>query len=394
MRKISLTEKLKDQARGAYFENISWWDSEKVKKAHFLVVGAGALGNEVLKNLALLDVGQITVTDFDDIEFSNLTRSVLFRESDIGRNKAQVAADRVLEINPSVQIEALSSDIIYELGLGYFKDADVVICCVDNRLARLFINRYSFLFGKTWINGAIENLMGRLEVYTRGKHCYESNLTEQEWQNIRFRLGCADVARRSEALGRIPTTPISASIIGAWQVQEALKVVHNYEKHLSNEESVFIEGLSNTLMTIKNPKPKETMSSIKAERVLSTSLDNTSTVQHFLETLKEEYTLKDPTIMLRHEVVEKAISKESETAITGPIPSYQLAMVFEREYPDTKGEDYYVIQQSNRVDARFFNKESSLAQLGVPDWDILQVVDEGTSYYVQLNKSMPHESRN
>ena len=394
MRKISLTEKLKDQSRGAYFENISWWDSEKVKKARFLVVGAGALGNEVLKNLALLDVGHVTVTDFDEIEFSNLTRSVLFREEDIGRNKAEVAAEKTKEINPSVDIKALSLDIIYELGLSHFYEADVVICCVDNRLARLFINRYAFLFGKTWINGAIENLMGRLEVYSRDKHCYESNLTEQEWQNIRFRLGCADVARRSESLGRIPTTPISASIIGAWQVQEALKVVHHYDKHLANEESIFIEGLSNTMMSIKNPKPKETMSSVRAERVVSIPLDHTCSVQSFIDTLIGTYGMKDPTIMLRHEVVEKAISKGTETMMEGPVPSYKLAETFEKKHPQTKGEDYYVIQQSNRVDARFFNMESTLRQLGVPDWDILQIVDDGVSSYFQLNKTMPHESRN
>ena len=61
-------------------------------RTDYLVVGAGALGNEVLKNLALLGVGTVYVVDFDEIEESNLTRSVLFRAEDCGRPKAEVAA--------------------------------------------------------------------------------------------------------------------------------------------------------------------------------------------------------------------------------------------------------------------------------------------------------------
>ena len=74
------------------FEFISWWDREVVENARVLVVGAGALGNEVIKNLVLMGVGHIYVIDFDTIEAANLSRSPLFRESDAGRNKAEVAA--------------------------------------------------------------------------------------------------------------------------------------------------------------------------------------------------------------------------------------------------------------------------------------------------------------
>ena len=59
---------------------LSWFKMEKVKNARILVAGAGALGNEVIKNLALFGVGHIFVVDFDRIEISNLTRSILFRE--------------------------------------------------------------------------------------------------------------------------------------------------------------------------------------------------------------------------------------------------------------------------------------------------------------------------
>jgi molybdopterin/thiamine biosynthesis adenylyltransferase len=74
-----------DDDRYSRLRLIGWWDQEKLAKARILVVGAGALGNEVLKNLALLGVGEIYLTDFDHIEKSNLTRSVVFRQRDCGR---------------------------------------------------------------------------------------------------------------------------------------------------------------------------------------------------------------------------------------------------------------------------------------------------------------------
>ena len=83
---------------------IPWWRQERLAAARVLVVGAGALGNEVLKNLALLGVGTVYVIDLDDVEPSNLSRSVLFRAEDGGRPKAEVAAQRAGEINPEVDV--------------------------------------------------------------------------------------------------------------------------------------------------------------------------------------------------------------------------------------------------------------------------------------------------
>jgi adenylyltransferase/sulfurtransferase len=67
-----------------------------------LVIGAGALGNEIIKNLALTGIGNILLVDFDQIEPSNLSRSILFRETDRGRYKADVAAERAREIFPDI----------------------------------------------------------------------------------------------------------------------------------------------------------------------------------------------------------------------------------------------------------------------------------------------------
>src|SRR5258706_15167955 len=71
---------------------IDWWDQQRVRDTRILVIGAGALGNEILKLLALIGSGWTLVYDPDRIERSNLSRSVLFRETDEGGHKAEVAA--------------------------------------------------------------------------------------------------------------------------------------------------------------------------------------------------------------------------------------------------------------------------------------------------------------
>ena len=106
---------------------IAWWDQDKLAAAKVLVVGAGALGNEVLKNLALLGVGTVYLVDFDAIEESNLTRSVLFRRRDCGRDKAIAAAEMLHDLNPDTNVIAARANIITDVGLGLFRDVDVVI---------------------------------------------------------------------------------------------------------------------------------------------------------------------------------------------------------------------------------------------------------------------------
>src|SRR5580765_683517 len=80
------------------FKLISWWDQSKLSRAKILVVGAGALGNEIVKNLALLGVGNVLIADLDRIENSNLSRSILYRASDNGGYKAQAAARAAKDI--------------------------------------------------------------------------------------------------------------------------------------------------------------------------------------------------------------------------------------------------------------------------------------------------------
>ena len=235
------------------FTLLSWFKKDRVKKARVLVAGAGALGNEVVKNLALFGVGHIYVADFDRIEISNLTRSILFREEDAYSHayKADIVAKRAREINPQIEVTPIVGNLFSEVGFGLYRSVDVIIGCLDSRLARYLLNRMAMRAGKSWIDGSIENLTGAVKVYSPGISCYECGLSRDEFNNIMLRTGCADVVRTQTEHGRIATTPISASIVGALQVQEAMKIIHKDEANLTTEAT----GGSGTT---EAPKPQET----------------------------------------------------------------------------------------------------------------------------------------
>lgn len=207
---------------------IPWWDQERLRNARALVVGAGALGNEILKNLALLGVGRILVADLDTIEDTNLTRAILFRAGDRGRCKADVAAERVMEINPDVQAQALVGDINYDVGLGVYQEMDLIFGALDNREARVTINANCWKLGKAWIDGAIEVIQGVARVFAPGEDapCYECTMSDLDYKLLSQRRSCALLSRDDVLQGKVPTTPTIASIIGGIQVQEGIKLLH------------------------------------------------------------------------------------------------------------------------------------------------------------------------
>lgn len=230
------------------FEFISWWEREKVENAKVMIVGAGALGNEVIKNLVLMGIGNIFVVDFDTIELANLSRSVLFRESDTGRKKAEVAAARAKEINPNVHVQYVHGDVTSAIGLGIFRRMDVIFGCLDNREARLAVNRFSYWINKPWVDGAIQEFLGLARVFVPGEGaCFECSLTEQARRDLSIRYSCPLLARENILLGKVPTTPTIASIIASIQSQEALKLIHN--KPVKPGSVIHFNGMTNEVHT-------------------------------------------------------------------------------------------------------------------------------------------------
>lgn len=278
-----------DTDRYHTFGYISWWRQEVVRNATILVVGAGALGNEVIKNLALMGIGNILIADFDTIEDSNLSRSVLFREKDRGRRKVDAAADMVKELNPDVKVKAWHGNINTDMGLGVFRHVDAVIGCLDNREARLSINRFCWNIGKPWVDGAIQELMGIVRVFWPGQGaCYECTLTDLDYQLINLRYSCPLLARQNILQGKVPTTPTSASIVAAFQTQEALKLIHGLE--VQPGKAMMINGLTNDIYLTEYPVKEDCMSHNPLETIveLPQATVEGTTIRELLQVAREQ----------------------------------------------------------------------------------------------------------
>ena len=222
------TESLEDGDRFSRFELISWWDQERMRQAKVLVIGAGALGNEILKNCALLGIGNVLVADMDVIENSNLSRSVLFRAADSGAPKAETACRGARGIYPEMNIHPFNGNIVHDLGLGVYLWADVIIGGLDNREARVAMNSGAFFARKPWIDGAIEVLDGVARVFSPADDgpCYECTMSATDWKMLENRRSCALLTREQMLSGKVPTTPTTASIVAGIEMQEATKIIH------------------------------------------------------------------------------------------------------------------------------------------------------------------------
>lgn len=378
------------------FTLLSWFKKDKVKNARVLVAGAGALGNEVVKDLALFGVGHIYVVDFDQIEISNLTRSVLFREEDAYNHsyKAEIVAKRAVEINPQIKVTPIVGNLFSEVGLGLYRAVDVVIGCLDSRIARYQLNRLCMRAGKTWIDGSIENLTGVLKVYTPGINCYECGLSREEFNIIMLRTGCADVVRTQASAGRVATTPISASIIGAMQVQEAMKIIHldsesNSQFKTLQGKMFRYEGMTNTMNIYnysswkKNCPAHEQWQNIKKGKELSASMTVKESFK-YLQTLLGVHTLEIN--MRNNRFIDKIVSDKPEKEYDVMIPESKLD-----EYINSHAElrklSYRTLFHKSffeNIGSDFPYMDLTLQQIGIPQFDVIQVETEKGQFFVEL----------
>ena len=248
-----------NEDRYSRFRLIPWWDQNKIRECKILVIGAGALGNEILKNLGLLGCRNILIVDMDRIEESNLSRTVLFRGEDVGQYKAEVAARAVRTIAPDCGARGMVGNVMNDCGLGVFGWANVILAGLDNREARLWINRCAWKMNRPWIDGAIEGINGVARVFLPGSApCYECTLGETDWQLLERRMSCNLLLRESNVEGKTPTTPTISSIIAGIQVQEAIKLIHGMPT-LSGRGFVF-EGLNHTSYRVEYTANPDCMS--------------------------------------------------------------------------------------------------------------------------------------
>ena len=370
------------------------FQQDRIAAARIMVVGCGALGNEVLKNLALMGAEDLTVVDFDRVESGNLSRSVLFtkEDADQGRYKADVVASRLRQMNPRMTVRPITGDISYDVGLGLIRQMDVVIGCVDNRWARYCINRLCMRAGIPWVDGGIDALEGTARVFAPGKNCYACNLGPEGLKDMARRQPCSGVIRRNEEAGKAPTTSIIASIIGAVQVQEALKLLE--PELLDNGK---MDSLCGRMFYYEGERLSTRLVDFTAydedcpvhERwvpVKRTAVTPQMPVSEALAVLGQELQASGVSLNLTADCfVDYVLRRDNDARTDVMLPGRSVASLIEQD-PILSGIPYIGLYQHEyrNVDAAFPYQSLTLGQLGIPDQDVLYVSASTGDHYMEM----------
>lgn len=184
-----------------------------LQNSRVLIVGAGGLGTPAAQYLAAAGVGHLTIVDGDTVHASNLHRQVLFRSEDLGKNKAEILAQRLREQNPDVRVEAIPFYLNKSFALAHFNESSVIVDGTDNFETKFLINDVACVFDKPVVFAAISQFEGQLSVFWKSEGpCYRCLLPEPPKAKIR---NCID----GGVLGPVP------GILGTMQAMEAIKVL-------------------------------------------------------------------------------------------------------------------------------------------------------------------------
>jgi adenylyltransferase/sulfurtransferase len=372
-----------DSDRYSRLRLIGWWDQDKIANAKIMVVGAGALGNEVLKNLALLGLGTVYLIDFDEINESNLSRSVLFRPHHSGESKAQVAADMSRELNPDCKVLPIHGNVLTEIGLGLVRDVDLVICCVDNREARLWINRMCWKTSTPWIDGGIQEINGVAKVFVPPNgSCYECAMTENDYRLISLRYSCPLLKHEDIQKGRVPTAPTIASIIGGLQVQEALKLIHGLPS--ADGTALVFNGVVNNFYQTKFQRREDCMSHETYDDIINLRIGSQTRVKDLFLAVAE-LVAGDATQMrlrLDRDFLKQLVCRSCETSKSVNEP---LCKVGASEGGCEQCGQPLQPETTCEIAAETELADRKLSELGVPDYDIVQVASGEEVYFVLLS---------
>lgn len=379
---------------------ISWWSQEVVSSSKILVIGAGATGNETLKNLALLGVGKIFICDMDTVSVSNLSRTVLFGIDDVGKYKAEIAAQRILRMsnNPKCKVDYFVGDIVNKLGHGVFRRFDVVLGCLDNMLTRSDVNRRCCLFEKPYMDAGISELGLSLNVHRYpDSSCLECGMDSKDIARERMlRYSCDVFKKRAAQEGHAATVLISTAIVSALQVQEAIKALHqlngiNLEVPIQYGKKYYYQGMNHLFEQMKVSRKENCSAHFSFGEIIETSLsakDKLGNVLDHLEQLLGYECVIDTYPDSAFVTVAKCINCHKDLSVHKPMSDIYSDELY---CPDCTKSDYSgYTPEYTAVD--IFGKDSpllnyTLVQLGIPLLHVLTVRakdDDSKTKYVEL----------
>jgi sulfur-carrier protein adenylyltransferase/sulfurtransferase len=215
---VELTiDEVRRYSRHLIIPDVGMDGQKRLKNARILVIGAGGLGSPALLYLAAAGVGTIGLVEFDEVDESNLQRQVIHGQSDIGRPKAQSAADSIAEVNPLVEVvihdERLDNDNVMRIFEGY----DLIVDGTDNFATRYLVNDAAYFLKIPYVWGSIYRFDGQASVFAPtladDLPCYRCLYPEPPPP------GMVPSCAEGGVLG------VLCASIGAIQVTEAIKLV-------------------------------------------------------------------------------------------------------------------------------------------------------------------------
>ena len=224
---------------------------QKLLAAKVLVIGAGGLGCPALQYLAAAGIGQIGIVDDDVVSLSNLQRQVIYKAADVGQQKASIAAARLLELNPHIQIIPYLFRVDTGNALSLFSAYDIIVDGTDNFASRYLINDACVLLNKPLVFAAVFQYEGQLAVF---------NVADQKGVKTNYRdlfespPAAEDAPDCNEAgvLGILPGT------MGLMQATEVIKLITGLGKPLVNRLLIY-QSLDAESYTVQLTPGKNTL---------------------------------------------------------------------------------------------------------------------------------------
>lgn len=238
---------------------IQGWNQKRLSNTRIMVLGAGALGNEIVKNLALTGIGNLIIVDFDAVERSNLSRTVLFSENDLGKPKAATLAAAARKLNPNINVTSIHGDLLFDVGLGFYRYSDLIIGALDNLAARVHANTYAILADKPYMDCGIREFGGEVKWYFPSHPvCFECSLTEKDRNIIALRHSCTGFKQddKDNPAEVHPTTLAPIAIIAGMATQEVCHFIFKSRTIKPGQATVY-NGMDLTIYKSNLPSNSE-----------------------------------------------------------------------------------------------------------------------------------------
>jgi molybdopterin/thiamine biosynthesis adenylyltransferase len=196
------------------------WSQERLSAAVVVIVGIGALGNEVSRILAQTGVGTLVLCDPDRVDESNLSRAVLFRQRDVGNWKVDAAAQSLSDLLPGVKLDIRRAALVNGLGLAELRDASLIVSCLDSRTARLQLAGRCQLVRASLLDGGTHPWGGEVRPYFDPTGpCYGCGLGETLRGEVDSPWNCVAAGTQ----GPVPSAAPSSALVGTWMAMVATR---------------------------------------------------------------------------------------------------------------------------------------------------------------------------